>query len=616
MSDPLRETDENVVPQGIDPLRATIRTRFRRGELARAYDWCLEGLKHYPDNLWLKHRAVLCLTRSGALERAQTAYAEFRLHEAHYDAECRALGARLLKSEALEAPLSGFAAQAVRAAEAYAAIYQETGSYYPAINAASLFVLGGQAERAQPYIQAVLEQSVNTDQDDREGAYYLHASRAEAFLLRGDMQRAHVSLEAAIALDPDNHAARSITLRQLRLLADHMDLDLTGFQSLEPPRPAHFAGHLFAVGEGDNQMTFVEEEALRVRVREALKTAGVGSLYGSLAAGADILVAEAAYDLGLPFHAVLPTPSRVFFETSVRPVSSDWSRRYDACLEHAASVQEVTSDRKQVGDLHLNYASRIAMGLARIQAAALCTRPLQILLWDGQDNQADRGTAHDARLWRLSGGEQVHLDVPSRVRYRGTGDEGETAKTPSFTQSLRAMLFLDVMGSSGVPDDRVPVFVDAVLGRLARACERFAPGLVYQDRWGDGLFLAFESVARAAEAAVTLRSEFEAIDFEALDLPASLALRIGGHFGPVHEGRDPIQRRQSLFGSQVVTAARIEPMTLPGSIYVSESFAALLALEAEKAYRCEYVGRLKIDSQKQRQPIYSLRRLRRPETSN
>ena len=65
-----------------------------------------------------------------------------------------------------------------------------------------------------------------------------------------------------------------------------------------------------------------------------------------------------------------------------------------------------------------------------------------------------------------------------------------------------------------------------------------------------------------------------------------------------------------------MTAARIEPMTLPGSIYVSESFAALLALEAEQAYRCEYVGRLKIDSQKQRQPIYSLRRLRRPETSN
>jgi hypothetical protein len=40
----------------------------------------------------------------------------------------------------------------------------------------------------------------------------------------------------------------------------------------------------------------------------------------------------------------------------------------------------------------------------------------------------------------------------------------------------------------------------------------------------------------------------------------------------------------------VSRAARIEPVTPPGSVYVSENFAAALALEPGGPYLCEYVG--------------------------
>ena len=67
-------------------------------------------------------------------------------------------------------------------------------------------------------------------------------------------------------------------------------------------------------------------------------------------------------------------------------------------------------------------------------------------------------------------------------------------------------------------------------------------------------------------------------------------LRIGLHTGPVFKGIDPIIDRLNYFGSQVTRAARIEPVTIPGCAFVSEQFAALLAVEAGDSFVCEYVG--------------------------
>jgi len=42
----------------------------RRGELLTAVDLAEQGLAERPDDLWLKHRAVLALARAGATEEA------------------------------------------------------------------------------------------------------------------------------------------------------------------------------------------------------------------------------------------------------------------------------------------------------------------------------------------------------------------------------------------------------------------------------------------------------------------------------------------------------------------------------------------------------------------
>ena len=66
---------------------AWVKTSERVGDYIQAYDIANKGLADYPDDLALKHRAVLCLARSGGLERATTEFAERGLAEAAAEGE-------------------------------------------------------------------------------------------------------------------------------------------------------------------------------------------------------------------------------------------------------------------------------------------------------------------------------------------------------------------------------------------------------------------------------------------------------------------------------------------------------------------------------------------------
>ena len=101
-------------------------------------------------------------------------------------------------------------------------------------------------------------------------------------------------------------------------------------------------------------------------------------------------------------------------------------------------------------------------------------------------------------------------------------------------------------------------------------------------------------MASAAEAALAMQAGFARIDLAAAGLPPYLALRLGGHFGPVAEVIDPFVGKANFYGTHVTIAARIEPVAVPGAVYVSETFAALLALRAPGRFRTEYVGQTEL----------------------
>lgn len=587
-------------------MRRVILERFNQGDLARAYDLCLTASARQPDDGWFKHRAVLCLVRSGALERAELDYRRFRLCEASHDEDSLALGARLRKSMALEASGEEARRLAAIAADQYGQIFAQTKGHYPGINAATMSLLAGHGQRADVLARKVLESCRKERPNGAEAAYYRLASQAEAHLLLRDPGAAHMALRSAIACDRENYLAHATTLRQLRLVVRLMDLSAPWLTGLEPPGPCHFAGHLFHTDSGANGIAPAREAGLALLIADAFERENIGPAYGAVAAGADIMIAEAAIARGGELHVVLPVPVNVFIDASVRPLGPKWVKRCEACLSGAAAIHEVTSDRKLLSGLQISFASEVAMGLARMRASALATTPIQLLVTDEVAGDSAFGTARDRKVWREAGLRQVVVPVGEIDRYRGDAMEAQ-AEDPAFRQVLRAMLFVDVCGSSTIADDRVPAFVQSVMAVLARECERLDPPPLHANSWGDGLFLAFKRVEDAARAATRLRQAFSAIDLDSLDMPGHLALRIGGHYGPVHEGLDPLRQVPTLFGGQVAIASRIERGTVPGSIFVSAPFAAALAMTSGGGFRCEYVGQTEIDALMPEIGMYSLR---------
>jgi class 3 adenylate cyclase len=152
------------------------------------------------------------------------------------------------------------------------------------------------------------------------------------------------------------------------------------------------------------------------------------------------------------------------------------------------------------------------------------------------------------------------------------------------------MLFGDVKGYSKLTDVEVPVFFKLVLGAFARVLKPYGNKVLHKNTWGDALYLVFDDAGLAARCALQLQDEMAAIDRAAAGLPADMGLRIGGHLGPTFAGIDPVIDKPAFFGAHVSRAARVEPVTPVGSIYVTEAFAAILALHNADEFACDYVG--------------------------
>jgi len=99
-----------------------------------------------------------------------------------------------------------------------------------------------------------------------------------------------------------------------------------------------------------------------------------------------------------------------------------------------------------------------------------------------------------------------------------------------------------------------------------------------------------DTVSAAAKIALGLADFFPDVQLKQSGLPQALGLRVAAHIGPIFETPNPITGQTEFFGTHVVKTARLEPCTPVRSVYVTEPFAALLSIECQGEYRCEYVG--------------------------
>ncbi|MBV8941141.1 MAG: hypothetical protein JO321_15990 [Solirubrobacterales bacterium] len=585
-----------------------VRVQERRGEFLTAFDLAQRGLAEYPDDVGLKHRAVLALARAGATDEASRRFDEYGMGGIPEE-DVAALQARIAKDLALRAQGEERRRLAVRAAERYGAVFSRTGGYYPAVNAATLWLVAGDPERSRELATAVLGLLDGAD------SYYVAATEAEARLLLGEQAAATAALERAAALHDRDYAAVAGTRRQLRMICDYLGLDFSPLSLLAGPGVVHFCGH--RIGEREGRIPPEAEAFVAARVAEVVSASAPGFAYGSLASGADIIWAEALLRKGCELHVVLPLAREEFITSSVAPSGAGWVGRFDRCLAAAATVRYATEDAFLGDDVLFRYASEYAMGLAVLRAGYLDAEVRQLAVWDGNPARAAAGTATDVATWRR-GGRAVTAVSPSADAPAGTDSAyaadgaGVSTRAARAERTVRAIVFGDFQGFSKLTDEQLPVFARRVLGAVAEVLSSHREHIAQRNTWGDAVYVVLNDAAAAAEFALDVQASIAAIDLEAEGLPEHLALRLGCHLGPVFPTRDPVLDEKVFMGSHVSRTARIEPVTPPGAVYVTEPFAAALVLDGRSAFACDYVGHMDAAKGYGRLRMYRLRYGRAP----
>ena len=583
---------------------AEVRRCEREGELFRAYDSARQALAKFPGDVPLGYRAVLCLASTGATPQAFDLLDRLDL-DGHAEGsitapmklDIAALRPRLMKDSALAASGPRRAAMLKAAAEAYAAVYrraQQAGhpeAYYPGINGATLLLLAGDEPGAMALAGEVLGQ-LATHAPERKN-YYEVATEVEAQLILGRVPQAREAargLRARMRHEAQaDYRGMAATVRQLRLVVDAKGVAEAWQDALAPPRVIHYGGHIIAAPGAPGRFPADQEHMVKETIQKLLAQEDVGFGYGSLAAGADILFAEALLARGARLHLVMPFDRDEFVEVSVRPAGPGWVERFETCygaaLAHGA-VHFATEDR-YLGDDHLfGYCSQLAMGLALLRARHLSASVEQMVVWDGNQTAGPAGTAADIAIWE-------HAGLPRKIISVGNGYRPALAPPLAhrdIERRPRAMLFGDMHGFSRLRDDQLPQFIELVLGCFARVIKGRGTDILLANTWGDGLFLVFDDAGKAANCALELQEAVGRPDLVSEGLPADMGLRIGLHLGPAYSAPDPVLGKENFFGVHVSRAARIEPVTPEGSVYVTETMAAVLALHNSQDFACEYVG--------------------------
>lgn len=552
------------------------------GEFLAAHDAALVRLAAGEDSPALRQSAVLALARAGALGSARRLFARLRLGESR-DPEIRGLGARLLKDAALS---SGRQADAARAARASMALFRETNDGWHGINAAAMLLLAG-----RPAASARLAGLVAALPD--QGDYWSAATQAEAALLTGDTDGTVRALETARARAGGDLAVRAATLRQMRWEVRRLRLDPAVLAPLTMPTVVHFCGRIPG-GDANGASQSAAEAPLRAAL--APLVAGVGHGFGGLAAGADLVVAEALLAAGSRVTAILPFPPEDYIAASVAPAGEAWVARFRAVLPRC---EVLVLGPQPIDDCDFQLASRLAMGRARLAAAALGAPCRQIAVLDGPPAPGVAGTAADVAAWAQAGGEADILPNPWPRR------TAAAAASTAAPRVAKPVLFADLRGFGALDDVGLARFYSDVLPRFAEALAVGAPA--YRNAWGDALQAVFETPAAAAAAGAAVARAVPASALAAVGLPATLRPRLALDFGALAPVFDAVQGVAKFAGTVMTRAARIEPVTPPGSIYATEAFACEMALDPQARFTCDYAGIVATAKGFGHLPLYALR---------
>lgn len=575
--------------------RVLARALISEGCTAEAFELTCECLSMHREDREIEYLRALALDRGGNTRLASEYLRRLLEHDlpAALLVDALSLAGKVEKRHSLEFEEDKHRREsAARSADWYERAYAISRSYYPGINAAAMRLMAGDqagGEIRARELLAIFSESGVTSSD-----YWLLATLGEAELIAGRPTRALHWYRKAVQL-ADGRTGDIASMRfDLKMLATRLPVDPTLLELFDPGRVIAFAGHMID-RPGRAVPRFPADAETLFRVAQAIDdqivrlNAWVG--YSSVACGSDILFAKAMLARGRETHVVLPFSLQDFYRTSVeygQEGAGKWRAECDFVLANA-KVHYATKEPYLQDEALWAFSNAVTQGLALTRAATMEAEAFALVVLDSSAPGAAGGTRSFVDAW----GARPRCTIEIAAVRAGSPPAAPIGRLesppPPSRRQVKAMLFADVKNFSMLEDDKADTFFSVFPSEVADLLKSSAR-TEFQNTWGDGLFLVFDKVTDCANFALRLLDRMTAFDFEAVGLPKDTTVRVGVHAGPVFSQHDPIIDRINFFGSHVNRTARIEPVTTPGCAFASEQFAALLAVEGESEFACEYMG--------------------------
>jgi len=569
-----------VRAEALADLLAQCRASLQAGNYLQAFDQARNGIARGIESRSLDYISLLALANAGSTQLAFKRLRQLGLTEQDVEEDWLALEGRLLKDLALGSSRDS-KSLFLRSGEAYHAAFLQTGGYFTAINAATMLMLGGDREKALKLARDVLARVMKFKASNETDDYYLRVTEAEAALLLGDVDRCRSSLREADGLLRGNLNVRSRTASQLSLICRHFGIgeDLLNALTIAPviyvQRPAQGPINPDEVHELPAIASFV---------------------FAGLTLPAELAAVEHFQSREARLHLVLPAPRVALLDHWHRHHGAGWAMRLSRCLDRADEISVAHGFLEEEDRWCADYVSAMALGLSRLASKRLGCQ------WQAVELACDEG--REFLHGRDSG---MHTAIASQVLIK---DSEALAKADDDTRRrFIGTLFADFAGYSRLSDAEMPRFQSLFLGSIAKILQHWQHKILLQHTWGDAVHVVTVDAESAADIAAEIHAVVDRVRPGLNGTLAQLELRLAAHYAPVYSGLDPIEGTPTYFGSQLSFTARIEPVTPPGMIFITEAFAARLALEAPERFAVEYAGEIDLAKRFGKYRLFSLRRV-------
>jgi class 3 adenylate cyclase len=585
---------------------------LRMGQVLLAYEAITVGLRGSPRDRRLRQLQALALARSGAPARAIEILAELRRGSNQTPTELEEtvgiLGG-VYKTNGVRARSPAEAVLWFRRAHcAYHAAFRLSHGYYSGVNAATTALLAGSLSIAKVLAEDVREICLGELRAKGESSadYYVLATLGEVELIRGDASQAARWYTRAMDAAGERFADVVSTKRNAGLVASALG---TGAEMVDEvlrlPRVAAFLSGADQVAPlvADSSA----EQSLAAELSDQLDRLDVRFGFSSASSGGALLFLDAMAGRG-GTHIVLPFPRNESALTPAGDHGDEWTTRGERVLGNADEVIVASENRFGDPEILAAYAERLVVGLARLQSEELGAK--LVIITDAErfaQHGSDESDALASALEKQSihvvqlGGTGAHAALGHSIENSRVADRASDNDT-----RVRCIIFADVVHSSSLTDEQQPQFVEYFMGAIANLVRSSVNAPIAKNTWGDGLYFVFDDVHGAGKFALELRDLVRSTDWNARGLPADLSLRIGLHAGPIAAYVDPITGARNYTGRHTIRAARIEPVTAPGTVYASREFAALAALDCAGAFHYEPVGRVNLAKKSGSVPLFAL----------